>query len=264
MEVVMKQWTSACAVFLLAAGCAAQLPQTPPAGVPPEVSASEVQPGNAWRYAVHDGYTKLPRGTVEYRVRAVQGNTVTVAVLNGGTESVELYARDGNWLQRPATNMQTFTYSPPYPAFAFPLAPGKTWRSRVTATDPADGRSFPVMIEGSVLGWERVRVPAGEFDALKVRRNVFLDYFQQGVRGQSVIVEHEWYAPALKQAAKREAASEYLSYYLAGSNAPGLIPVRRGGRGGARMGRDGRDDGSTPRFIKDDWLVYELVSYSVR
>ena len=30
------------------------------------------------------------------------------------------------------------------------------------------------------------------------------------------------------------------------------------------MGRDGRDDGSSPRFIQDDWLVYELVNYSVR
>lgn len=261
----MKQPVSLFAALMLTGGCAVEPLQAPPAGVPPQVSASEVQPGNAWRYAVHDGYTKLPRGAVEYRVRAVQGDTVTVAVLNGGGESVELYTRNGSWLQRPATNMQTFTYSPPYPAFAFPLTPGKTWRSRVTATDPADGRSFPVTIEGTVLGWERVRVPAGEFDTLKVRRNVFLDYFQQGVRGQSVIVEYEWYAPVLKQAAKRETNSQYLSYYLSG-NTPGLMPVRggRGGRDGGRMGRDGRDDGGSPRFIRDDWLVYELVSYSVR
>jgi hypothetical protein len=31
------------------------------------------------------------------------------------------------------------------------------------------GRLLP---GGTVLGWERVRVPAGEFGALKVRRNV--------------------------------------------------------------------------------------------
>lgn len=252
------------AMLVLAAGCAAPLPQTPPAGVSPLASASEVQPGNSWRYAVHDGYTRLPRGTVEYRVSAIQGDTVTFTVLNGDRESTELYARNGNWLQRPATNMQTFAYNPPYPAFAFPLTPGKTWRSRVTATDPADGRSFPVLIEGTVLGWERVRVPAGEFDTLKVRRNVFLDYFEQGVRGQSVIVEHEWYAPAVKQAARRETTSRYWSYYLLGSSPSGLMPVRGSGGRGGRMGRDGRDDGSSPRFIQDDWLVYELVNYSVR
>jgi len=257
----MKQWASIYAILLLA-GCAAPAPQEPPAGMPPQVSGAEVQPGNYWRYTVHDGYTKLPRDTVEYRVSGIRGDAIAVTVLNGGRESTELYARDGNWLQRPATNMQTFTYTPPYPAFVFPLAPGKTWRSRVTATDPADGRSFPVSIEGTVLGWERVRVPAGEFDTLKVRRNVFLDYFQQGVRGQSVIVEHEWYAPALKQAARRETISQYLSFYQVGDVAPEFIPVR--GRGGGRMGRDGRDDGSSPRYIRDDWLVYELVSYSVR
>lgn len=249
----MKQRTSFYAALLLAAGCAAQPPQAPPAGVPAQVSVSEVQPGNTWRYAVHDGFTKLPRGSVEYRVSAIQGDTVTVTVRNDDRESVELYARDGNWLQRPATNMQTFAYSPAYQAFAFPLAPGKTWRSRVTATDPADGRRFPVLIEGAVLGWERVRVPAGEFDTLKVRRNVYLDYWQQGVRGQSVIIEYEWYAPALKQAARRETTSQYLSYLLGGGSS-GFVAVR-GGRG---------DDGGGPRYIQDDWLVYELVSHSAR
>jgi hypothetical protein len=223
--------------------------------MPAQAQTPELRLGSEWRYAVRDGFTGLPRGTVEYRVSAVQGNTVTVEVLHEGRESAELYTREGNWLRRPATNMQVFSFDPAYPAFSFPLTAGKTWKSRVTATDPADGRRFPALVEGTVLGWERVRVPAGEFDALKVRRNVFLDYWQLGVRGQSIIQEDEWYAPGLKQVVRREASSQYLSYIQVRSR-DGFVLVRGGG------GRDG--DGGGPRYIQDDWLIYELVSHSQR
>jgi hypothetical protein len=248
----MTRRSVASAALLLTAACATPLPPAPPAGKSAQVPAPEIRVGNAWRYSVRDGFTKLPRGTVEYRVSAVAGDTVTVEVRNDGQESTELYARDGNWLKRPATNMQTFTYSPAYRAFDFPLAAGKTWKSRLTATDPADGRSFPVTIEGVVLGWEKVRVPAGEFDALKVRRTVFLDYWQYNVRGRSEIEETEWYAPAAKQAVRRETTSRYLSY-LYGARSPGFLRVR--------VDRDG---GGGPRLVRDDWLIYEIVSHSSR
>ena len=74
-----------------------------------------------------------------------------------------------------------------------------------------------------------------------MRRNVFLDYWQQSVRGQSVIQEHEWYVPALKQAARRETTSRYLSYIHA-SKAPAFLPVR---------GRGDRDGGGGPRYVED-------------
>jgi len=241
-----------CALLLLVTGCATPLPQTPPAGVSAQVPAPEFRVGNDWRYSVHDGFTKLPRGTVEYRVSAIQSDTVTVEVRNNGLESTEIYARDGNWLRRPAPNLQTFTYSPAYPAFAFPLAAGKTWNARVVATDPADGQRFPVTIQATVLGWEKIKVPAGEFDTLKVQRTVYIGYFQANVRGPSIAIEIEWYAPALKQAARRETSGRYFTY-LAGTTDTGLL----------RVG-DGHSDGGGPRYVDDDWLVYELVSHSVR
>lgn len=248
----MKQLFLVSASLLLLAGCVTQLSQTPPAGMPTQVSAPDVRVGNNWRYAVQDGFTKLPRGTIEYRVSTVQGDTVTVEVLHEGRQSTELYTREWKWLRRPATNMQTFAYTPAYEAFAFPLMPGKTWRSRVTATDPADGRRFPVRIAGAVLGWERIKVPAGEFDTIKVRRDVFVDYWEHNVRGQSVIEEFEWYAPAVKQAVRRETTSRYLSYLYSRSKAA-VVPVR-----------DGNGDGFGPRYVQDDWLIYELVGHSER
>jgi hypothetical protein len=246
----MKQPVLVSAVLLLVAGCATPLPQTSPSGMPAQVPAPTLEVGNHWRYAVRDAFTNLPRGTVEYRVSAVQGDTATVTVSANGRESTELYTRDGNWLSRPATNLPLFNYSPAYRAFDFPLTPGKKWSARATATDPADGRRFPVLIHGEVLGWERIRVPAGEFDALKVHRVVHLGYWVYNVRGRSLITETEWYAPGLRQAAKREMASRYENFLVDGGR-PGLVRVR-----------GGRDDG--PRMVRDEWLIYELVSHTAR
>lgn len=241
------------ALALLLAGCAAPLPQTPPAGMPAAVAAPEISVGDTWTYRVRDGYTGIGRGDQRYRVtEAGNGRIMTAVSREGGAEDeIQIYDREWNWLKHPATNLQSFDYIPPYQAFAFPLAPGKTWRARATATDPVDGRRFPVWIEGTVAGWEKVKVPAGEFDALKIKRAVYIDYWEITVRGRSEIVEYEWYAPAVKQTVRREASSQYLSYLYGGRSNLGFLHASRG------------DDGG-PRFVRDDWLIYELVSYSVR
>lgn len=248
----MKHLLSAAAVSLLLAACASPLPQTPPAGLANEVAAPAIKPGNVWRYAVKDGYTNLPRGSVEYRVADVMSDSMSVEVRGERGQSTETYTRDWNWLVHPATNMQTFVYKPMYQAYQFPLFAGKKWVSTATATDPADGRSFPVRVEAEVLGWEKVHVPAGEFDAVKVRRYVYLNYFKQGVRGESWIIETDWYAPTLGQAARKESTSRY--WRLAGAE-PQFQFVR------VKGDRDGND---FPRFEQDDWLVYELTEYSTK
>jgi hypothetical protein len=242
----MKRRLLGCILLLLVCACAAPLSQTPPPGIGAEVAGPQLRVGDTWRYAVRDAFTNLPRGELEYRVTRVEGDTVTVEARSGDRVTTELYTRSGNWLRRPATNMQEFSYNPPYEALAFPLMPGKKWKARSVATDPADGRSFPVRIDGAVLGWERIRVPAGEFDALKVRRYVFLDYWRSKVRGQSIIREDEWYAPSLGKIAKRETTSRYLDGRFALAD-DGIV-----------LTRDRGDDG--PRYVQDDWLIYELVS----
>lgn len=247
----MKRIFIVCTLLYLS-GCAAPLPQSPPSGLAAQVPVPGIQPGAQWTYRVRDGFTDLPRPTERYRVTEVNGDRVAVTVSReGANDDIQLYDRQWNWLKHPATNLQTFIYSPAYPAYAFPLVAGRTWNARVMATDPASGQRFPLTLDGAVLGWERVKVPAGEFDALKVRRIVFFDYYEATVRGRSEIVETEWYAPAVNQAVRRETSARYLSY-LYGENEPGFIQVR--GRGG----------GGGPRFVTDDWLIYELVDYSAR
>ena len=241
------------AFALALGGCmTAPLSQQPPAGMPAVVTAPTISAGDSWTYRVRDGFTGLPREEQRHEVTSVGGGRVEVAGTVERGDGVQVYDHEWNWLRRPATYLQTFEYSPAYQAFAFPLSPGKTWRATATATDPRNGRRFPVRIEGRVLGWERVKVPAGEFDALKVHRTVYLDYFEPMVRGQSIIQEDEWYAPAVKWAVKREATAMYFSYLGSTPVNSGFVPVRD------------RSDGGSAKYVRDDWLVYELARFTVR
>jgi hypothetical protein len=221
--------------LLLVAGCATPLPQTPPAGVSAQLASPEIRAGDSWRYSAHDGYTKLPQGTFEYRVSSVQGETVTVLVQHAGRDSTEIYTRNWNWRERPMTNLQNFRYEPAYVALPFPLEAGKSWQAYVKATDPATGRTNRVRIDGKVLGWERVKVPAGEYDALKVRRLVYAgnaDVF----RTEEQIIEVDWYAPQLGKIVRHESSSRHYDK------------------------RAGCDDVPDCGWINGGWNVVELVN----
>jgi hypothetical protein len=191
----------------LLCGCA-QLPQVPPSGTPAEIAAPAMHAGDAWTYAAYDGYTHIPQGAVAYRVTAVQGGTVSVERDHEGRVRQEYYTPGGAVLERPLTNLQDLRYEPALAALPFPLHAGQRWREHVQATDPATGRSYRVRIDGEVQGWDRVRVPAGEFDALKVVRVIYAgnsDYF----RTEDRIREVDWYSPQLGAIVRHEGSSEY-------------------------------------------------------
>lgn len=205
----MKKIVLLC-TMLVAAGCATTpLPLVPPAGISAQVAPPTMRVGDRWTYASRDGYTGLSQGRIDYRVASVQGDEVTVEVQHDGRQSTERYTRDGNWRERPMTNLQTFRYEPAYAALPFPLEAGKTWQAFTTATDPATGHTNRVRIDGKVIGWDKVKVPAGEFDAIVVQRRVYAgnaDTF----RSEEQISEADWYAPAIGAIVKRSAVSSYF------------------------------------------------------
>lgn len=225
-----------CALLFLA-GCATPLPQTPPAGIPASVAAPPVRVGDNWTYQLHDGYTRISKGTYRYTVTAIEPRRMSVQVTHDGEPAgTQMFTRDWNWLEKPMTNLQNFRYSPPYAVLPFPLEAGKTWQAYVQATDPATGKTNRVRIDGDVLGWERVKVPAGEFDALKVRRLVYAGNADYD-RGEEHIVEFDWYAPGLGQTVKQVTSSRY------------------------RDKRQGCDDGYCDDWVRNDWNVIELVRF---
>jgi hypothetical protein len=223
----------ACALL---ASCQTAPEIAPPASVS-SVPAPAIRAGQFWEYAVRDGYTGFPRGRYRYTVaRADEDRFVADVAREGERVDSYAYARGWNGVELPLTNLQRFRFDPPFAAFEFPLYPGKHWRRIVRATDPATGRSYSVHIHATVTGWRRMRVPAGEFDALEVRRQVFAgnaEFFKL----QEEIMQTDWYAPEAGYVVASEASSSHLDT--------------------SRSGTKGR-----PLRVRGDWLIAELVQRS--
>jgi hypothetical protein len=205
----------------------AALAETPPAA------------GDSWLYRLVNGYNKEVLAQIRYEVEKVDGGNVTLAVTpdkaDGGVARTDVYTREGNWLRHPVENHGQaieYVFAAAYPAYVFPLDPGKSWSVRVPASVAASGQRRSVRVDGRVMGTERVRVPAGEFDTVKIRRLVYPDD-ERFTLSETQITEFDWYAPALGRAVRTERRSDWLDT--------------------SECGEDGGCD------FRGSWHVYELV-----
>ena len=57
-------------------------------------------------------------------------------------------------------------------------------------------------LTGKVVGWERVNVPAGTFNSMRIEINGLYDGLDARGRWNGVIAETIWYVPELKAPAK--------------------------------------------------------------
>ena len=111
---------------------------------------------------------------------------------------------------------------------------------KLNATDPATGKTYRVHVQAKVVGWERVRVPAGEFDtpedsALRICRKPAVVH-EPGKRSRK---PNRLYAPAVGRAVRSQGNSSHID-----------------------LSRSGGVEG--PLVVKGDWLIAELVGYSAR
>ena len=224
--------------FFLLAGCQVA-PPLPLVGNP-FAPADPPRPavGDTYVYQLSDGYGNQSKlGQISYRIDKIDADRTVVSVTPGtpraGIARTEIYSNDGNWLRHPLVNhyaLVDYEFAPAFPAYVFPLEPGKSWSMRVDAANPEKGRRS-VRVDGGVLGAERVRVPAGEFDTIKIRRDVYPGDHP----AETHITEIDWYAPALGRTVRMVSDS---------------------------MWTDGSCDemSCTPDY-RGEWTIYELVAY---
>ena len=209
---------------------------------PAVAAAASPAAGDTYTYRIFNGYNNEVRGQIRYRVDKIDADRIAVSVTTdtptAGAARTEVYTKEGNWLRHPVTNHDQpveYEFAQAYPAYVFPLDSGKSWSVRVNAIDPATGRRNSVRVDGEVLGSERISVPAGAFDTIKIRRYVYAGDWD-GFRFETNITEIDWYAPALGRPVRSESNSGYLH-------------PSRCGRGACRP-------------IRGDWNVMELVEAS--
>lgn len=196
--------------------------------------------GDTYVYRVTNAYNQELRGHLSYRIDKAESNQITQSVSADKPglpiPTTEILSPDGKWLRHSMINRERlvdYNFSPAYPAYEFPLEPGKEWSTRVNATNTENSYKHSVRVDAVVLGNERVRVPAGEFDTIKIRRQIYAGdgvYYQQ--LKETNIFETEWYAPSLGRAVRFERNSGYAD-------------LSRGVRN---------------RVVRGDWDIFELVS----
>lgn len=177
------------------------------AGAAEPVTASAPAPtvavGDSWTYQYTDVWKHTPGNLNRTEVTAVDATGIQVDVKRPATGAVlshYRYTPEMNPIDRGKMH-----FAPYYARFAFPLAPGKAWTVDATGDNPAVGKRWRYQVNGKAIGWEKITVPAGEFDAIKVEVVSYYQGEEVGTRGGSgQSKETAWYAPAVNNFVKLE------------------------------------------------------------
>lgn len=173
-----------------------------------QVAAPALAPGDTWTYRGIDNYSKRVTGTWTREVTAATPGGIRVVTRDGGESTESLFRAPGELVSGVLGDRARGTMTPALQVTPFPLVEGKSWTQKVVRSDPFTGERREMLVTGRVHGWETVKVPAGEFKALRVERTLYLgDY--DSFRGITQRSETEWYAPEVRGAAKLVVFEEF-------------------------------------------------------
>ena len=202
--------------------------------------AATAATGDTYVYTISNGYNSETRGKISYRVEKVDADRIEVSVLtdtpSAGRARTEVYNKAGDWVRHPLVNHDEYLdyeFATPLPVYST----GGNWSTRVNAVDPATGKRNSVRVDGEVVGNERITVPAGTFDTIKIKRRVYAGDFE-AFKQETQIIETDWYVPALGRPVRSESKSTWLD----------LSRCTRGG---------------CPIF-RGDWNILELAETSAK
>lgn len=167
----------------------------------PAAPVPDLRVGDAWTLRASDGYSGRPERMLRYTVSSVSGDRVVLA--GTGPQSAQELTASLNPRSGQLPDGRTVTYATPLPEFEFPLHPGKCWSGETVATPDISGAKLRVRVIARVAGWEKVSTPAGQFDALRVVRDLYVEHDEPSRRGPRV-TQVDWYAPAAKTVVRRE------------------------------------------------------------
>lgn len=167
------------------------------------VAAPQVAVGDSWTYQYTDVWKHAQGNLNRMEVTAVDDSGIQVDIkraASGALVSKQRFSRELNPIDRGRMH-----FNPAFGRYAFPLEPGKEWSSDATGENPAAGKRWRYRIKGKALGWEKIKVQAGEFDALKVEVVGYYHGEEVGSNGGSgQLNETLWFAPAVNNFVRLE------------------------------------------------------------
>ncbi|RQS55667.1 hypothetical protein [Burkholderia sp. Bp8986] len=147
--------------------------------------------GDSWSYTRRDPIDKVKVSHFQLKVTSVSGETVMVTRTPDNSAPSD-FQTDRSWSMPTEIDGQNARYR----YLDFPLTPGKSWKATVGWSD-GSGDPFKSELEFTVLGPERVTVPAGTFDTIKIAASGMWEKINARARG--AIAETLWYAPQVKR-----------------------------------------------------------------
>jgi hypothetical protein len=201
-----------------------------------QVPAPALKAGESWTYRMVNDYNRQVTGTWTREVTGVAGGGIGIATRAGTVSSEAVYRAPGTLASGELGDRARGSMEPPVQLLPFPLAEGQTWSQKVVRTDPASSERREMLVRGRVRGWETVKVPAGEFKALKVERTLYLGDYDT-FRGPTQRTETEWYAPEVRGPVKVQVFEEYcerryscgMGSFMPGERSTSELTSYRGG-----------------------------------
>ena len=166
------------------------------------ILAPQIMVGDNWTYQYTDVWKSEPGKLNKVEITAVNDGDIEADVKHAATGAVvshQHFSREMNPIER--HNIQ---FAPAFGRFAFPLEAGKQWSSEANGENAAAGKSLHYKFEGKALAWEKIKVQAGQFDALKIEVTAYYQGRKVGSNGSGKLTETLWYAPAVKNFVKLE------------------------------------------------------------
>ncbi|MDI1238660.1 MAG: hypothetical protein PSV26_14355 [Polaromonas sp.] len=169
------------------------------------VDRPAVQVGDRWKASALDGFSKVATGSREEVVALVGIDSISTTRKTDGTPS-ESYLYDLDWNRLSDVKGRIEKEQ----RYAFPLVLGKTWSASWNWIN-SRGREGQIEMTYTVAGTERITVPAGTYETVKIEGKGVWKNRSSGSSG--VAVETVWYSPI----AKRYVRSTWVTRYAGGA-----------------------------------------------
>ena len=200
--------------FLLAAG-AAVLPGCVVVGgtAGPPAQAPVYRVGDRWIYSARDGFRAPVIWDETHEVTAMDAQGITVRVTQKGPTVDNV--RTEQWLAPGIVSVgalfdnETRRFDPPMTRYQFPLTGSDRWNQRLDNFNETTQQAGQITRFVQVGGWEKVQVPAGEFDAIRLRAIMRLDD-ETFWRFATECNYEIWWAPAVGAAVREVKIATYL------------------------------------------------------
>lgn len=180
------------------------------------------QIGQQWTYLKINPFTSKVTDVITERVEIVgQRITISRSNQNGGTLASEIQGPWGSIISDPHWG-RTINFSLPIPFW--PEQMQANWSKQVSSRYSISGypdNSFGWQLYMYGAGWEKIKVPAGEFTCLRFQN---LINFQSDDANKYDCIRHEviWFAPEIGRWVARESSGSYMvglgAVYMESSN----------------------------------------------